>query len=105
MLSRRAFLQRFGLVLVSGALALCDRWKPTPTRTSTPTRTRVISCYTAIPEATPMPSQTPRAEELRLQAELLAEMGEQGGLETATLARVRASVQRDVALLAVSDGR
>jgi hypothetical protein len=82
--SRRVFLRMLGLALASEALTGC--WHS--------------GCYTA----TPMPKTPVSLENLRVQAELLAEMGEQGGLEAETVARARVSVQRDLAFLARSDG-
>jgi hypothetical protein len=83
--SRRVFLRMLGLAVASEALTLCH----------------FGTCY--LPAPTPT---TPASlEDLRVQAELLAQMGEHGELEADTLARARASVQRDMAFLARSDGR
>jgi hypothetical protein len=110
MLSRRVFLKKLSLLLVSVALAACKRREPTatptPTSTPTPTNTPTATPFpmpTCYPPWTPVPTQPPSSEDLRVQAQLLTEMGEQGELQSDTLARARGSVERDLALLARSD--
>jgi hypothetical protein len=82
--SRRVFLRMLGLAVASEALAACT------------------ACYA--PRMPPTPTEPASSEDLRLQAELLAELGERGGLEAETVARARASLERDIAFLTLSDG-
>lgn len=101
-LTRRAFLRNLGITLSGLVLAGCSR-RPRPTATP------IITCYemvvlpTATPDATstptPSPTPTPAAQldKLRTQARLLDSLSTESGLDSETVSRVQAAIERDAA--------